>query len=258
MNLGTYLLLTVPLVGGSLFVYDSVKGTPQAAGTDVCPVCAPPSRTPAPATPAGPVLQGDPAAQNERIIRETVERMVREMVAKSGASGTGVVAAGSDGGLTPQQPINLGTDAASVEGPNARFDENTLKVFRAYLEEAQRQEREEREVKQIGDTLERLGVAITDAQRKAVIDTTLRYQKQRRETFKNLTPGPESKDARQQAGKDLRDAYSKAIYDIVPAAEAEKIVNGIGGFFRGPDGGVAGGFPGRGGGGRGGADAGSK
>lgn len=253
MNVGTYLLLTVPLVGVSLYVYDSVRGSSHAATSDVAPVGAPAPREASVAAP-GPVLQGDTSVQTERIVRETAERMLKELLAKGGgAGGTGVISGGgSDAGLPAQQPLSLGSEPEAVEGPNARFDERTLKVFRAYLDEAQRLEREEREVKMVGDTLERLGVSLTDAQRKSVIDTTVRYQKQRREAFRNLQPGTDNREARQQAGKELRDAYSKAIYDLVPSAEAEKIVNGIGGFFRGADGGgPQGGFAGRGAGGGG-------
>src|SRR5688500_9354007 len=45
VNVGTYLLLTVPLVGGSLYLYDSLRG-PAAPASETAPVATPPPREP--------------------------------------------------------------------------------------------------------------------------------------------------------------------------------------------------------------------
>jgi hypothetical protein len=249
VNVGTYLLLTVPLVGGSLYVYDGMRSDPAPVVLDTAPHAAPAGRS-ASAEPTGPLLQADSSAQVERLVRETVERMRKEQQASGGTTGV-LPSAGSDGGLpgASAPALALGSDPEAVEGPAASFDERTMRVFRAYLEEAQRLRQEEERTKRVLTTLDTLGVSLTDGQRKSVAATTLKFHAQARELVQKL-PGGENLEARKKAGQELRDAYSKSIYDIAPSAEAEKIVAELG-TFRGWMDGVAGGqggLPGRGGG----------
>lgn len=247
MNVGTYLLLTVPLVGGSLYVYDSLRPSAPAPAENAA-YSAPAAREPARAPADGPTLSGDPAAQVERqverLVRTSLERWLEEQRARRAAGDASVVPGtepGSPGGSTGSAPaIDLGADPlAHAEGAPGTYDERTLKVFRAYLDEAQRREREERMAEMVGANLDRLGVTLSEAQKKAVVDITVRYQNQRREAFRGFPPGQDSRDGRQKAAQELQEAYSKAVYDAVPAAEAEKIVNALGAFRGGFDGGPA-------------------
>lgn len=228
VNVGTYLLLTVPIVGGSLLLYDNLRSSP--APVEPAPLSAPTPRATSAEPAHGPVLEGDRDAQIERRVREQVERLLRELPTKPAGS-TGVVPAtdGSGGSLPVQPPIELSGDAELLAGPNAQFDDRTLKVFRAYLDEAQRVERVERQTEMINKQLEGLGVSLSDSQRKAVVDATMKHQAQVRETFRQLPGGAEARDARQKAVNDLREAYTRTISDLVPVSEAEKIVKGLGG-----------------------------
>lgn len=261
MNVGTYLLFTVPLVGGSLFVYDSLRREPaHTPAEDVALSAAPTARPEAPSG-AGPALQADPTAMVERIAREAVERMLRERgPAAAVPSRTEVV--GSGGREAPvalsdlpaiEVPGDLGGDA-----PVGRYDERSLKVLRAYMEEVERRQREERTVEAINDQLTRLGVALTDSQRKSVVDATVRHQQSVRETLRNLPPGQEGREARTAAMQQARDAFSKQVFDLVPAAEAERIVNSLGQGWRREGGNAPGAGGGGGGGGNGGGGGGRR
>jgi hypothetical protein len=228
VNVGTYLLLTVPIVGGSLLLYDNLRSTPGPVEPAPITVAAP--RPSAPESAPAPVLEGDRDADIERRVRAHVERALAELRAQPGTT-TGVLpSTDAPGGALPVAPtIELSGDAELLAGPNAQFDERTMKVFRAYFDEAQRLERVERQAQMINTQLDGAGVSLTDAQRKAVVDATMKHQAQVRETFRQLPGGAESREARQKAVTDLREAYTKTIYDLVPLSEAEKIVKTLGG-----------------------------
>jgi hypothetical protein len=237
VNVGTYLLLTVPLVGGSLYLYDSLRG--PAPAQEAPPVATPPPREVVREV-ERPVLQGDPTSMTERQVRDLIERLLAEKRAE-GAGTTGVVP-GTSGDAAPlpfAPPIDLGGDPDSLTGPAAQFDEKTLTVFRAYLQEAQRLERVERQTQMVNSQLDALGVSLSQSQRQAVVDATVKHQQNVRDTFRQLPGGAEARDARQKAVTELREAYNKTIYDLVPISEAEKIVKGMGGAWRG-DGGLPG------------------
>jgi hypothetical protein len=242
VNVGTYLLLTVPIVGGSILLYDNLRGS--SAPAESAPISAPAPRTTASEPAPGPVLEGDRGAEIDRRVRAAVELALRDVPSRPAGS-TGVVPGtdGNGGTLPTVAPLELSGDAELLAGPNAQFDERTLKVFRAYLDEAQRLERVERQTEMITRQLDGLGVALSDTQKKAVVDATMKHQAQIRETFRALPGGAEARDARQKAVTDLRETYTKTIYDLVPVSEAEKIVKGLGGgAWRGggfPDGGGA-------------------
>lgn len=241
MNVGTYLLLTVPLVGGSLYAYDNLRSPAAPTVVESGTLSVPPVRPePRPAG-DGPTLSGDPTAQTEKLVRALVEQALRDLRGKaSAAPGAGVVAADGAPPAATVPLIDLGPEPLPGSDGVGHYDEKTLKVFRAYLNEAQRLEREERMAEMIGSNLDRLGVSLNDTQRKSVVDITMRYQNQRREAFRTLPPGQDNREARQKASQEAHEAYSKAIYDAVPAAEAEKIVNAMGQFRGGGfDGGPA-------------------
>ncbi len=238
MNIATYLLLTVPLVGGSLYVYDNRRSQPRPAYDEGADLQVPAPRA-EPKSEAGPMLQGDPTLQIERVVRETVERMLKERTGGAGG-GTASVRTEVRAGETPSSitlpevpAIDVPGGVAGTEGPQARFDEGTVKVLRTYMDEIQRREREERQVQMVNGQLDRLSVSLTDSQKKGVVDATLTYQRQVRDALRGVPPGQENREARTKAVQDVREQYSKTIYDLVPAAEAEKIVNGMGQGWRG-------------------------
>lgn len=247
MNVGTYLLLTVPLVGGSLYAYDSLRKDPAPAEPAAY----------APAVPRtevriaeGPTLQGDPTAATERIVRQMLERYMAEL--KGSAAGTASVVPGSPAAAPSSGPapaIDFGSEpVASSDGTPTSFDEHTLKVFRSYLDEAQRREREENLRNSITQNLDRLGVSLSDSQRKAAVDLTVKYWRERREALQAIPAGQQSREARVKATQQAQEAFSKALSDVLPASEAQKIVEGLGqwGGGRGAfDGGGGGMRPGR-------------
>lgn len=252
MNVGTYLLFTVPLVGGSLFLYDNLRATPRAPVEEAGLTVPAPRGESAPES--GPMLQADPSAQIERLVREALERQQRERPAV-GRPGITVAPGESTPGTLPQVPSIDLPDApdGTPEGPAGTFDEKTLKTLGSYIAEIERREREERLTQMVNGQIDRLGVSLTDAQKKAVVETTLKYQKQVRDALRTLPPGEQNRDARTKAVQDVRDQYSVAIYNIAPAAEAEKLVNALGQGWRGGIGGggqdAGAGFGGAGGGG---------
>ena len=81
MNVATYLLLTVPLVGGSLYVYDNLRSPARPAYEEPGDLQVPAPRAEA-KNEVGPMLQGDPTPQIERLVRETVERMLGQRMEK--------------------------------------------------------------------------------------------------------------------------------------------------------------------------------
>jgi hypothetical protein len=223
VNVGTYLLLTVPIVGGSLYVYDSLKPEPAPVVLEAAPAVTRPE--PRAETPA-PLLQGDPSAQLERLVREEVRRHLAGQPA-SGAT-TGVLpSGGSDAGLPAGAPSLLGTDPEVVEGESATFDEKTMRVFRAYMAEAQRLREEEQRVSRINRTLDNIGVSITDGQRNTVVAATLKLWTDALKLGTRF-PGVENAEARKKASQELRETYAKTVNDAVPAAEAEKIISELG------------------------------
>lgn len=238
MNVATYLLLTVPLVGGSLYVYDQVRSPARPAYEETGDLHVPAPRA-EPKNETGPMLQGDPTPQIERLVRETVERMLKDRTGGAGggtaASRTEVLSGEAPASISlPQAPaIDVPGGVEGTEGPQARFDEDTVKVLRSYMDEIQRREREERSVRMVNGQIDRLSVALTDSQRKGVVDATLKYQAQVRDALRAVPPGQENRDARTKAVQDVREQYSKVLYDILPAAEAEKIFNGMGQGWRG-------------------------
>lgn len=235
MNVATYLMLTVPLVGGSLFVYDQVKGDTRPKAADSAPdLVAPPPRTEA-RREEGPTLTADPTLQVERIVRETFEKLMRERVgaAPAGESGTTTEVTGAGSIPLPDVPA-IDIPEGGGDTPAGTFDERTVKVLRAYMDEIQRREREERATQQVENQLDRLGVQLNDAQRKGVIDATLAHQRQVRDTLRAIPPGQQSRDARQKAVTEVREQYTRTIQNLVPSPEADKIINQMGQGWRGP------------------------
>jgi hypothetical protein len=254
MNVGTYLLFTVPLVGGSLFLYDNMRAAPRQVVDEGIELQAPAPREPA-RNEGAPVLQGDPTIQIERLVRENVERMLRERTgaaaARPEATTSTEVVSGSI--PLPEMPSIDVPDGGAFDAPAGKFDEKTVSVLRAYMDEIERRQREERNIQMLNGQLDRLGVALTDSQRKSVIDATLASQRQVRAALQALPPGPDNREARNQVVIAGRAQYTKVISDLVPSVEADKIINALGQGWRGP-GGVQGGNgvgPAGGGGGNG-------
>ena len=231
MKLIPILLINLLSVGAGIFVYDQVRE--DDAGdvhyTEHTTTIADSGDAPA------PMLSGSSASAARVDALEKELASLREAFARRHGREAGNAVASTDGDLTA--PIDLkpveGADPETGEG--GIYDEKTLDTLKSYMEEIRRQDRQERAERGVMRQLERLDIDLTEAQQKAVVDATLTMQRKRGEMFRNVPRGDMSteegrqkfREEMQKAGDVLREEYSTTVYSLVPAAEAEKIVEGM-------------------------------
>jgi hypothetical protein len=101
-------------------------------------------------------------------------------------------------------------------------------AFRELLEHVEQQRNRERTVRDINRALTRLGVELTEDQRRDVIRASMEYRAKAREVFRTPATDDQSRQARRESFEMVREEFSQTIYGLVPAVEAEKVVNGVG------------------------------
>lgn len=243
MKIGPYLLINLIVVGGGLFLYDSLKGDSPARVSDsgafdplqADDVGQPPARDPADATPAM-LSGGGPEALASRVGHlESILRDLRREIARTSASSS----TGSGGAALPaggQLPSLASEDY--VEGEEPTYNEKTLTTIESYMDEINRRKTEERQRNRVTAEIKRQGLDLTEGQTKDVVEITLAYQTKSRELVRKGWPRDETgRTGRKEAYKALQDEYSASIHELLPAADAEKIMEsriarGLG-FFAG-------------------------
>jgi hypothetical protein len=229
MKLGI-VALQVALTGGGILVYDMVR-RPDAAvpAHDAAPAPREISRTDEPRS-EQPVLSGPGL---EDAFRRIAALEARAPTASPSSRSTSVVP-GDDGDAadgetgTPLDPELSGI--VDVGDPTApRFDERTIRQFRALLDEAERRRSEERRREAIKGQLDRLELRLTPEQTDAVITTTMKFREKAVETFRDMGRGdPAERERRAAMREDLRQELGRSLEAIVPSADAQKIVEAMG------------------------------
>lgn len=231
MNPVVVILISVLTVSAGLLVYDSVREEPLPR------VEAPEVYT--------PILDGDEDRDFEPepylegygldALALRVDKLERENRALKEALTAAGAKVGDDGTISPgsisagsgfEMPVvDEGVDADAVA-----FDEQFLRSFRTALERVESDRREERVVSGLNRQLDRLGVQIDESQRDSVIQSTVDFREKTRSLWRDLPRGSDddSRERRRAEFEKLHDAYSTTIYSLVPTAEAEKIVDGMG------------------------------
>lgn len=230
MKLGPILLLNALITGAAIFTYDVVKGDAAPADTPTYEM----GMTADPAPKTGDDYTPEPSLQGigDEVWRAKVGKheaeiaSLKELLAKLTAKGgSSAAASGSDG---PVASLDLPIVNEGDEDPE--FDEDTLRSLRKMMEQVEQQRRNERVVEGVKRQLDRLGIELSDDQEKGVIDATMGYRTKMGQMWRELPRGndDETREKRKEAFDGLREEYSKTVYSLVPAADAEKIVGGMG------------------------------
>jgi hypothetical protein len=251
----SYLLINVVLVAGGIFAYDQLRSPEQARSqapaydplrADDYDADAIERDDPEPMRATG--MQGSHDKATVRALEDRIASLERKLARLPRGGGS------TDDGT----PLPVGGKLPElsthdfIDPDNPTFDEKTVQTLEAYVDEINRRKQEQRQRDRIGGEMERLGIELTEEQKKGVIDQTLLYQTKARELLRQAWPRDEKgREDRKQAFQGLQEEYKTTINRLVPADAAEKIstsrvARGIGfyggGNARGPR---------RGGGGRG-------
>jgi hypothetical protein len=223
-----YLLVNLLVVGAALFAYDTLRSDPLPLPAATSPVLSRVEEAPAPAeAPRDLVLAGT----GIEAIQVRLDRMARrlEELEKAGAERPGRVVADS---TTPyDSPASLPAyqvpEVGDPDRPLLQPEEVTR--FRALLDAVEKQRRDERLTQSVVTSLDRLQLDLRPEQKDAVVRETLAYREGVRMAIQ-ATARSGGADKRMETIQPLRQAYETRIYEIVPNAEAQKIVESIGGY----------------------------
>ena len=233
MKLGPILLLNVLIAGGAVFSYHMVAG--PAPATDNTGYGDEMSVDPEPIADVETDYVAEPALQGvgDEVYRNKVEKLekelasMKELLASLQVKGGKVSIEGGSGGAA-MPAIEMPIVEEGEEDPE--FTDDTLRSFRAMMEQVEQQRRDERIQEGLKRQLDRLGVELSEDQEQAVMKATLDFRQKTRNMWRGLPRGAddESREKRREAMEGMREEYSKTVYSLVPAADAEKIVNSMG------------------------------
>jgi hypothetical protein len=230
------IVFTLAAVAGGILVYDVVRPTPEPVYDPRPPLRAAedfePERTAEPPVP----LEMEGNADLHRRIR-ILEQRLRDMEEKPRVTAD-AVRTDEDAPAPPTEVelppwIDPGPDP---ERPN--FDPETVRRFRVLMEEVERIKEAERSANNVRDQLKRLEVQLTPREEEVVIAATLRFRNRSREVMRESVMQQKTREERQAAMEQVRQAFADEINAAVAPANADRILEG------------AGRYPGLGGGGR--------
>ena len=237
MSLPLQILLQLALVGGGIFVYDAVKSSEppvdhhrEVAVTDRLDDDQDGDETndSLHATPDGTVLEGN---RTEAMIAKNarrLEELSRQLALLRHAASSGDATAGN-GEAAPSQPSgDFGLSAPSGTAEQPEFDDASIERFTAYMEEAQRRQREQRRRDGIARMLKAQEVNLSAQQQEAVIDLAVEYQKKARDIFREsmtMMRDEGGREKRRELLDNVKREFDDKIAQIVPTADAEKISN---------------------------------
>lgn len=225
MKLAT-VLVQVALVAAGILVYDQVRGSDPV---DLLPP--EPSvvrlEAPAPVEPPPPVvLEG----KGVGVLVEQMGDVVRRVAGLEKQMKERTVVVGDSGYRPTPTPGAPGTEPGETyvdeNGNTRRFADDEVAWFRALKGEVDAIERRERYVDMFGRQLDRLGISLTDEQQAKVVDQTIAFRAKVRDAGR--AAAGKTQEERRSAMDLLREEYSQTVYSLVPAGDAEKIVESMG------------------------------
>ncbi len=222
----SYLLINLVLVGGGIFAYDQLKADDRAPGrgggyADPLTADAPfeggaDQDTPEPLR----VETGMRGSHDKATIRALEDR-----IASLERIISGLPRGGSDGKPLPaggKLPELAATDF--IDPDNPAYDEKTIQTIEAYVDEINRRKAEQRQRDRVDGELNRLDLGLTEAQKKGVIDETIRFQAKARDLMRQQwSRDEEGRTQRREAFQNLQDEFKVTINRLVPTEAAEKI-----------------------------------
>lgn len=250
MKLGAVLFLQLLVTGAAVFAYDTFR-------RDASPVSVEAPRH----EPAADIVREKPEAPQTPLLSGTgwgdLLRRVEALEGKPTEGGrVGVIPGVTDAPDMSSGITSLPTEGAPAEDGAAatltQFDEKQIAKFRTLLDEVEKRRREERQLENFRDLMKRIEVNLSSDQEKRVIAARTTYTEKRTEMMRsirtdgNRTDGND-REKRLAIAKDLRDEYGRALEAVVPAADAQKILDATARFpqdgrQRGGDGRMMGGF----------------
>ena len=227
MKLST-VFVQVALVAAGILVYDQVRGSEPAESLGPEPAVV---RLEAPAPEPAPlpvVLEGkgvgvlvEQMGDVNRRVADLEKQMKTRTVAVADAGYRPTTSDGT-GDQTPEE----GATYVDEDGNTRKFSDDDVAWFRALKGEVDAIERRERYVEMFDRQLDRLGISLTEEQQKKVVDETISFRTKVRDAGRDAAG--KSQDERRVAMDTLREAYSQTVYSLVPAGDAEKIVESMG------------------------------
>jgi hypothetical protein len=235
MKFGVFLLLQVLVTGAAVFAYDAIRdrNTPTVEAP----------------RPADIVRERPEVVQTPTLAGTGWSELLRRVEAleakPSAGTHVGVIPGITEVPDASSGVTGLPTEATAPEtGDGAapaltQFDEKQIAKFRLLLDEVEKRRREERQLENFRDLMKRIEVNLTAEQEKGVIAARTAYGEKRAEMFRtirtegrtdgNRTDGGRTaagdRESRQAMAKDLRDEYGRALEAVVPAADAQKILD---------------------------------
>ncbi len=246
MSIPLQILLQLALVGGGIVVYDAVKSSepPPAhhhedAVTDHIEDKDSGDETNETlhAAPDGTGLEGNRteamiakhSMQLEELKRQIalLTRMRTEDSGSTGSNASSDVPAGGE--------IGLAAPAGTTDEPV--FDDSSIERFTAYMEEAQRRQRERRRREGYARMLKAQDVNLSAEQEEAVIDLALEYQSKARDVMREtmgMMRNDETREKRREMLQSVKKEFDDKVAELVSTADAEKISNSnVGRMFGG-------------------------
>ena len=222
------LALTLVLVAGGIFVYDAL--VVRDAGEQVAETIRDeePHRPVEAELPSFAVLEG----RGDEIWRSDVERRLEQLEQTPTTAGrTEAAGDGSESGVPGVEPVPGDAEEEAVDEDGnprpRRFTRQDVATFRALLETVERQRREEKIRQQMVDGLKKIGVELTDAQTKEVVDLTLGFYRGVKGRLQTIPQGEETREQRAAVYQQLKSDYADELYGIVPRTEADRIMEAI-------------------------------
>ena len=221
-----YVILQVALVGAGILIYDQVRTSeaPPVFPDDPIDVARAAEPAPREVEVLPPiVLEGTGVeAMSDRL--SALERKVAEARARRS---TEVV---PDSGYRPPVPSGVDGRDDRERDPETGHAHSTedIEWFRSLKRGADQIERRERYVSMMNRQLNRLELSLTDSQRQSVIDTTISFREKVQQKMRDAQAKSLDRDARQAVLEQLRGEYESTVYSLIPATEAEKVVQSLG------------------------------
>jgi hypothetical protein len=220
-------LLSAATTAVGIFAYDTLRKAPEPAPSTSLPAADSISRDSGRdaarleelerrmATP----LQG--AANEDALVRiAALERQVRALAAGGAAPAT-------DGAPPARTALPLPAETTSgTDG--ASYDEQELARFRSVLDEVERRRRRESLVLGIRNQLGMQELKLTQDQEDLVVRETTKLRERVSEIWRNGARDERSRAENMSAMQKVREDWTKAIQEGLPAADAEKVISTMG------------------------------